>query len=181
MEIKLTDNSKNKNLIIYKNEYPTINKIIRYTDVQNEKEKEKRQVELNKITNPSLLRKMKRKIIIFFNITKDAIFEVSETMLTKTKLSTLNQTEFVESIKNNTTNTSTKSSYQPIWERYIGRKVVLEQVINDIKIDYSGVLKEYSSNYILLYDVSLKNKTQIQKSDILFSRKNSVIRNLSKQ
>tara|TARA_B110000914_G_C15459938_1_gene445330 strand:- start:481 stop:1206 length:726 start_codon:yes stop_codon:yes gene_type:complete len=181
MEIKLTDNSKNKNLIIYKNEYPTINKIIRYTDVQNEKEKEKRQVELNKITNPSLLRKMKRKIIIFFNITKDAIFEVSETMLTKTKLSTLNQTEFVESIKNNTTNTSTKSSYQPIWERYIGQKVVLEQVINDIKIDYSGVLKEYSSNYILLYDVSLKNKTQIQKSDILFSRKNSVIRNLSKQ
>ena len=178
MEIKLNDNTKKENLILYKNEYILINKIIRYTELQNEKEKKEREIEFNKITNPSLFRKMKRTIIIFFNITKDAIFELSETMLSKTKLSSLNQTEFVESIKSHTSQSATISSYQPIWERYIGKKVVLEQIIDNIKIEYSGILKEYSGNYILLYDVNFKNKSQIKNSDILFPRGNSVIRNL---
>jgi len=178
MEIKLNDNAKKENLILYKNEYVSINKIIRYTELQNAKEKKERQIEFNKITNPSLFRKMKRTIIIFFNITKDAIFELSETMLSKTKLSSLNQTEFVESIKNHTSQSATISSYQPIWERYIGKKVVLEQIIDNIKIEYSGILKEYSGNYILLYDVSFENKSQMQNSDIIFPRGNSVIRNL---
>jgi len=178
MEIKLNDNTKKENLILYKNEYVSINKIIRYTELQNEKEKKEREIEFNKITNPSLFRKMKRTIIIFFNITKDAIFELSETMLSKTKLSSLNQTEFVESIKSHTSQSATISSYQPIWERYIGKKVVLEQIIDNIKIEYSGILKEYSGNYILLYDVNFKNKSQIKNSDILFPRGNSVIRNL---
>jgi hypothetical protein len=178
MEIKLNDNTKKKNLILYKNEYVSINKIIRYTELQNVKEKKERTIEFNKITNPSLFRKIKRTIIIFFNITKDAIFELSETMLSKTKLSSLNQTEFVESIKNHTSQSATISSYQPIWERYIGKKVVLEQIIDNIKIEYSGILKEYSGNYILLYDVSFENKSQIQNSDIIFPRGNSVIRNL---
>ena len=178
MEIKLNDNTKKENLILYKNEYVSINKIIRYTELQNEKEKKEREIEFNKITNPSLFRKMKRTIIIFFNITKDAIFELSETMLSKTKLSSLNQTEFVESIKNHTSQSATISSYQPIWERYIGKKVVLEQIIDNIKIEYSGILKEYSGDYILLYDVNFKNKSQIKNSDILFPRGNSVIRNL---
>ena len=124
---------------------------------------------------------MKRTINIFFNITKDAIFELSETMLSKTKLSSLNQTEFVESIKNHTSQSATISSYQPIWERYIGKKVVLEQIINNIKIEHSGVLKEYSANYILLFDVSLENENQIQNSDIIFPRENSVIRNLLRE
>ena len=135
-------------------------------------------IEITKIINPFLFRKIKRTIIIFFNITKDAIFELSETMLSKTKLSSLNQTEFVESIKNHTSQSATISSYQPIWERYIGKKVVLEQIIDNIKIEYSGILKEYSGNYILLYDVSFENKSQIQNSDIIFPRGNSVIRNL---
>ena len=178
MEIKLNDNTKKENLILYKNEYVSINKIIRYTELQNEKEKKERQIEFNKITNPSLFRKMKRTIIIFFNITKDAIFELSETMLSKTKLSSLNQTEFVESIKSHTSQSATISSYQPIWERYIGKKVVLEQIIDNIKTEYSGILKEYSGDYILLYDVNFKNKSQIKNSDILFPRENSVIRNL---
>jgi len=39
-------------------------------------------------------------------------------------------------------------------------------------------LKEYSANYILLFDVSLENENQIQNSDIIFPRENSVIRNL---
>ena len=178
MEIKLNDNTKKENLILYKNEYVSINKIIRYTELQNEKEKKERKIEFNKITNPSLFRKMKRTIIIFFNITKDAIFELSETMLSKTKLSSLNQTEFVESIKSHTSQSATISSYQPIWERYIGKKVVLEQIIDNIKTEYSGILKEYSGDYILLYDVNFKNKSQIKNSDILFPRGNSVIRNL---
>ena len=178
IEIKLNDNTKKENLILYKNEYVSINKIIRYTELQNEKEKKEREIEFNKITNPSLFRKMKRTIIIFFNITKDAIFELSETMLSKTKLSSLNQTEFVESIKSHTSQSATISSYQPIWERYIGKKVVLEQIIDNIKTEYSGILKEYSGNYILLYDVNFKNKSQIKNSDILFPRGNSVIRNL---
>ena len=181
MEIKLNDNTKKENLILYKNEYVSINKIIRYTELQNEKEKKDRTNEFNKIINPSFFRKMKRTIIIFFNITKDAIFELSETMLSKTKLSSLNQTEFVESIKNHTSESATISSYQPIWERYIGKKVALEQTINNIKIEYSGILKEYSGSYILLYDVSFENETQTKNSDIIFPRGNSVIRNLLRE
>lgn len=181
MEIKLNDNNEKENLILYKNEYTSINKIIRYTKMLNDKEIKKRTIEYNKIISPSFFRKMKRTVIIFFNITKDAVFELSETMLSKTKLSSLNQTEFVESIKNHTSQSATISSYQPIWERYIGKKIILEQTINNIKMEYSGILKEYSGNYILLYDVSFGNETQLQNSDIIFPRNNSVIRNLLRQ
>ena len=181
MEIRLNDNNEKENMILYKNEYSSINKIIRYTKQLNDKEIVKRKVEFNKIKNPSLFRKLKRTIIIFFNITKDAVFELSETMLSKTKLSSLNQSEFVESIKNHTSQSATISSYQPIWERYIGKKIILEQTIDNIKMEYSGILKEYSGNYILLYDVSFENETQIENSDIIFPRDNSVIRNLLTQ
>lgn len=181
MEIRLNDNNEKENMILYKNEYSSINKIIRYTKQLNDKEIVKRKVEFNKIKKPSLFRKLKRTIIIFFNITKDAVFELSETMLSKTKLSSLNQSEFVESIKNHTSQSATISSYQPIWERYIGKKIILEQTIDNIKMEYSGILKEYSGNYILLYDVSFENETQIENSDIIFPRDNSVIRNLLTQ
>ena len=179
MEITFDNNTNKKNLILYKNEYVSINKIIRFTETLNEKEKKERELEYLKTKSPSYFRRLKRKIVIFFNITKDAIFELSETMLSKTKLSKLNQTEFVESIKTHSSKSATISSYQPLWERYIGKKIILEQTIDDIKTEYSGILKEYSANYIYLFDVSFDNGEKTQDCDIIYPRENSVIRHLA--
>ena len=80
------------------------------------------------------------------------------------------------SFKDNSLNNYTGESHQPIWEKYIGKHVILEQIIDDNKQEYVGVLKEYSADYILLFDVDYMKERKTQKADIIFPRINSIIR-----
>ena len=80
------------------------------------------------------------------------------------------------------------TSYEPLLERYIGNKVVLEIAEADNIIEYCGVLKEYTAEFIEVMDVSLKPEQgarqddkmvpRERKADVVVLRKIGIIRHL---
>ena len=48
---------------------------------------------------------------------------------------------------------SSASAYEPILERYIGRKVVLETIDSEPVREFCGILKDYSEEFICVLDV----------------------------
>jgi len=72
------------------------------------------------------------------------------------------------------------TSFEPLLERYIGHKVVLELIKADKALEYCGVLKEYTAEFIEIMDVdyTVKEDQPTRKADLVTLRKHGVIRHL---
>lgn len=189
IEVQFTDNQPkaltqltfNKtNFILYKSEFESITMLIHFVDTENNVEIEKREEELKKLLKPNIFKRFGRKVVIFFNVVKDALLEVAGSVMTKSKLSEGNQEKLMGTFKDNSLNNYSGENHQPIWENYIGKHVVLEQIIDDKKQEYIGVLKEYSAKYILLFNVDYTAEGKTKKADIIFPRRNATIRHAVK-
>ena len=75
---------------------------------------------------------------------------------------------------------SVGASYEPLLERYIGNKVVLELLKGDKVFEYCGVLKEYTAEFIEIMDVDYKSngESPARKADLVVLRKYGLIRHL---
>ncbi|GAH89786.1 unnamed protein product [marine sediment metagenome] len=75
---------------------------------------------------------------------------------------------------------SVGTSFEPLLERYIGHKVVLELARGDKIFEYCGVLKEYTAEFIEIMDVNYKAKEDepARKADLVVLRKYGVVRHL---
>lgn len=75
---------------------------------------------------------------------------------------------------------SVGTSFEPLLERYIGHKVVLEMIKGDKICEYCGVLKEYTAEFIEIMDVNYKIKEDqpARTADIVVPRKRGVVRHL---
>ena len=136
--------------------------------------------ERKKLLKPNIFKRFGRKVVIFFNVVKDALLEVAGSVMTKSKLSEGNKEKIMGTFKDNSLNNYSGENHQPIWENYIGKHVILEQIIDDKKQEYVGVLKEYSANYILLFDVDYITENKTKKADIIFPRTSAIIRHAVK-
>ena len=184
LEFKFTDIHQKKfndiifnkvNYILYKSEFSNIKQIVSFVDI-NDNFYPSRQLEIKKLLKPNFLKKVSRKIIIFFNIVKDAIFDIAGNVMSRSKLSSSNQDKILGSFKNNSLNNFSGESHQPVWEHYIGKNVIVEQIIDGEKTEYIGILKEYSANYILIYNTYFSNADKARLADIIFPRINTKIR-----
>tara|TARA_B100000767_G_scaffold269362_1_gene291079 strand:- start:19 stop:762 length:744 start_codon:yes stop_codon:yes gene_type:complete len=164
------------NFILYKYEFNSISRLIHFVDTENNIEIGKREKELKKLLKPNIFKRFGRKVVIFFNIVKDALLEVAGSVMTKSKLSEGNKDKLMGTFKESSLNNYSGENHQPIWENYIGKHVILEQKIEVNKQEYIGILKEYSANYILLFDVDYITEGKTQKADIIFPRANAIIR-----
>ena len=175
---KLTFNKTN--FILYKSEFESITMLIHFVDTENNVEIEKREEELKKLLKPNIFKRFGRKVVIFFNVVKDALLEVAGSVMTKSKFSEGNKEKLMGTFKDNSLNNYSGENHQPIWENYIGKHVVLEQIIDDKKQEYIGVLKEYSAKYILLFNVDYTAEGKTKIADIIFPRRNATIRHAVK-
>ena len=75
---------------------------------------------------------------------------------------------------------SVGTSYEPLLERYIGRKVVLVLIKGDKIFEHSGVLKDYTAEFIEIMDVDYKVQEDqpAKKADIVAFRKYGLVRHL---
>ena len=75
---------------------------------------------------------------------------------------------------------SVGTSFEPLLEKYIGHKVVLELIKSDKVFEYCGVLNDYTAEFIEIMDVNYKVKEdeQAKKADLVVLRKYGVIRHL---
>ena len=119
----------------------------------------------------------------FFKTARDSIMEVLNLLISQAKKTTpagkmlTSQDKYVSQLKQELIG-SVGTSYEPLLERYIGHKVVLELVKDDKIWEFAGVLKEYTADFIEVMNVDyrLKDNQPARKADIIVLRKYGVIR-----
>ncbi|MHC4707674.1 MAG: hypothetical protein ACYS8I_11385 [Planctomycetota bacterium] len=172
--------------ILYKYEYPNIGALIRYHDQLSEKNKKRRMRELKKTYHPTFLRRLKRRTQNVFKTVRDSVMEVMNLVISQAKKATptgsvlSSQDKYVSQMKQELMG-SVGTSYEPLLEKRIGRKVVLELIKRDKVIEYPGVLKDYTSEFIEIMDVDYATGEDepARKADMVVFRKYGLVRHLA--
>ncbi len=172
-----------KSYILYKNEYAEIQSLLRFHNQLTDQSKKKRHKDLEKIYHPNIFRRTKRKFLNIFKTLRDSVAEVVNLLIARAKMAggmgtTLaSQDKYVNQMKQELMG-SVGTSYEPLLERYIGHKVVLEVAEGDKAVEYSGILKDYSADFIEVMDVDYKNGETMEKADMVVPRQYGIVRHL---
>jgi hypothetical protein len=72
------------------------------------------------------------------------------------------------------------TSYEPLLERYIGHKVILEMSRGDTVTEYCGILKEYTAEFIEVMDVDYAAPAEqsLKEADLIVPRTRWIVRHL---
>ena len=179
------DGHKEASYILYKFEYPTLQALIRYHDELDAKCKKNRERELNKAYRPTFARRTKRRFLNVFKTMRDTMMDLLNVVIAQAKKSTSagsvlkSQDKYVSQMKNEMIGFA-GTAYEPILEKHIGSKVILEFHNDEKTLFFSGILKDYTSEFIELMDVDYKidNDLPSRKADIVVSRKCGFVRHL---
>ena len=145
--------------ILYKHEYAKLQVLVRYHDQLSEAKKKQREISLEKTYHPGFWSRLRRKTANVFKTTRDSVMEVVNMMLSQAKQKSpasgllKSQDKYVSQIKQELMG-SVGTSYEPLLEKYIGNKVVIEMIRGDNLFEYSGVLKDYSADFVEIMDVT---------------------------
>jgi len=172
--------------ILYKYEYPEILIVVRFHDMLSEQNKNAREKELKRTYHPGFWRRLKRRILNIFRTIRDSIVEVVNLLISQAKKATpagrvlTSQDKYVSQMKQELM-ASAGTSFEPLLERYIGHKVVLEMIKGDKVLEYCGVLKDYTAEFIEIMDVNYaSNLGQPTRTvDLVVPRKHGLIRHLA--
>lgn len=172
--------------MLYKSEFPKIQALILYHDQLSEKNKKEREKELKRTYHPGFFRRTKRKIRSFFSTVRDSILEVVNLFIGQAKKmtpaqGTLNsQDKYVSRMKEKLVGLSA-TAYEPLLEKHIGKKVVLQLTRGDKAIEYVGVLKDYTAEFVEVMDINyIKEKDHFpKKADFVVLRSLGVVRHLA--
>lgn len=171
--------------ILYKNEYPNIATIFRFFDELDNKSKRSREKELSKTYKPKGMKRLNRRIRNMFNTVKDSLMEILNLFIGQAKRTSIggsvigSQDKYLKQIGSEVKGTLL-TSYEPLLEKYVGRKVVLHLKYGDTAHEHHGILKEYTANFIEIMDVQIKSdsKNETRTVDIVVPRKYATVRHL---
>ncbi|HUT47123.1 MAG TPA: hypothetical protein VMX36_12630 [Sedimentisphaerales bacterium] len=172
--------------ILYKYEYPDISAVIRFHDELSEENKRAREKELKRTYHPGTWCRLKRRILNVFRTVRDSVVEIINLLISQAKKATpagkvlSSQDKYVSQMKQELM-ASAGTSFEPLLERYIGHKVVLELAKGDKIFEYCGVLKEYTAEFIEIMDVNYAAKLGLpaRTADLVVPRKYGLIRHLA--
>ncbi len=170
--------------LFYKYEYPQIRALIRFQEDLTEEGKKKRERELKRVYQPSVIRRARRRVLNFFKTISDSLKEVGNALVihfqkgaSKTSIFKT-QDKYLKQINNNIVE-SVGVAYDKLLERYIGYEVVFDMIKGDTTVEYSGVLKDYTSNFIEILDVEYAVEGKEKKLvDIIIPQQLGIIRHL---
>jgi len=172
--------------ILYKYEYPDISAVIRFHDMLSEQNKIAREKELKQTYHPGFRRRLKRRILNIFRTVRDSVVEVVNLLISQARKATpagkvlTSQDKYVSQMKQELME-STGTSFEPLLERYIGHKVVLEMIKGDKVLEYCGVLKDYTAEFIEIMDVNYASNLgqPTRTADLVVPRKHGLVRHLA--
>jgi len=122
--------------ILYKQEYSNIQALIRFHDRLSSSDRIRRDNDLERTYHPGTLSKFWRKVKSVFKMVRDSVMEVINVLISHAKKTTpagamlTSQDKYVSQMKQELIS-SVGTAYEPLLERHIGRKVVLEMVKGD--------------------------------------------------
>ncbi|HHV60662.1 MAG TPA: hypothetical protein GXX49_10330 [Clostridiaceae bacterium] len=169
--------------LLYKNEYVNIQALIRFHDELDGLAKLKREWELKRTYHPNFLRRLKRKTINIFKTVRDSLLDLLNLITAQVKKSpyigTLLQSNdaYVSKVQKELTG-FVGTSYDPLLEHHIGKLVIFEMTKSDVVVEYTGVLKEYTDEFIEIMDVKyrISEEDELKTADLVVPRKVAVIR-----
>jgi hypothetical protein len=181
-----TQGHTEKSYILYKNEFANMQVVIRFLDQLSETGRGRRQKELHRTYHPNALRRCKRRVLNLFKTLRDSFVDVVNLFVSRAKTATgvgavlTTQDQYVSRMKDQLIG-SVGTAYEPLLERHIGRTVVLEMIKGDEVLEYPGVLKDYTADFIEVMDVaySVKPDEPTRKADIVVPRQRALIRHLA--
>ncbi|MFP4016558.1 MAG: hypothetical protein ACLFUI_05955 [Halanaerobiales bacterium] len=156
--------------LLYKSEYLVVQLLIRYLDDMSDKERDERDKDINHTIHPSRTRRYLRKLANFFRTIKDSILEIFNLVSNQVGKNTAagmvmaSQDKYISKVKNELFAT-VDNSFEPLLEKYIGYRVILELNRGDTSVKYKGILKRYTAEFIELIDVDLDYSIEYKESD----------------
>lgn len=168
--------------ILFKEEYNKIYLLLRFHNELSEANKRTRIREVKRAYHPSPLLLLARKARNIANTCKDSIFEVLGLAMTRAQtanpaLATLaSQQKSIKRIEKGVADYLGRS-YDPILEKHIGKRVVLEITTADAEVqEYVGIFKEYSRQFLQVMDVSYRDGDETRLCDIIVPQAHASIR-----
>ena len=158
--------------ILYKEEYGKIALLVRYYQDMNEKNLRRRNRAMLRAYHPGMVQRLIRHLGNFFKTIKDAIMEIFTQLSGKLKSVGdsgsiyAGQEKYAKKLNKELVEIM-DSEYNPILERYIGNVVVVDAKIGTETHKLTGVLKDYTSQYIEIWDVDLPMDHDHRRCDIL--------------
>lgn len=171
--------------ILYQNEFPSIQALVRFHDDLSEKDQRAREKVLEQTYRPDFLRRGRRRFVNLFKTVRDSLLEVANLLMAQAKKTgpagtvLSSQGKYVNQMKQELMG-SVGTSYEPLLEHYIGHQVVLELLKGDSYLELSGVLKDYTAEFIEIMDVDYGAgiDSTPRKADLVVLRKYGVVRHL---
>lgn len=158
--------------IIFSEQMNDIDAIFRFHDEITPENQHRRLKEIEQIKHPGFLRRIKRSARNFMVAFREAIDESIGLLMSRVqKRAAANllkgQDDYLKRIRSNTLGMVSTAAYDPVLEHYINRRVVYETGKEDggQRIEYSGVLKEYSTGWVSILDCYLNTENHLPLSD----------------
>jgi len=176
------DSHVESSFILYKQEFNNMWIIFRFHDELSPENQAKRRKQLQKSFHPRLHRRMGRGIRNLAVNLKDSFVEITGTVLSAISTSSP-MGKALSSQQKQVTKAQTElagyagTAYDPILERHIGQRVVLE-ITNPSNVveEHVGILKEYSSEFLEVMGLNFKDGDRIRECDMIVPRAHSFIR-----
>ena len=130
----------------------------RYHDELTAKNQERRRRDIQRTHKPSLMRRGRRKARNFVNTFRDAFAQSLGAAMAQAKKggsTVMAQDKQITQI-GQTVLGSSANAFEPLLERYIDRRVVAEELRDGEWVEYPGILKEYTADWIQLLGCRLR-------------------------
>lgn len=167
--------------ILYKDQFATIQGIYRFFDQLSEKSQKQRARSIRNSYHPYIFRRLLRTLRNVLNTFKDSILQsvgliVGQAQKTHPKSTLLqSQDKRITSLSQEIINISA-NAYEPILEKYIGKKVVLDVRKGEQDLEYAGILKEYTHDFIELLDIDQRESRTVAMPGTQLSLENDAVR-----
>lgn len=171
--------------VLYTPEVDGIKKILQPPPAVGTKEHERWQKEIHRIANPSIFRRLRRWAWNVFNTLRDAVSQSLGMVIgTLKKNSPMGKVAGADKRAGEIGNTllgTVPNAYEPVLEKYLSKKVVVEMLEDGHVVEFAGLLQEYSSKYLLLRNVAYQPNIDLgtplpDRFDIIFPRNKALVR-----
>lgn len=143
--------------LLYAAEYKLIESILRHADRLTEAERRLRDADIARSFHPGPLRTLARRIRNFLGSATDSLRDVLALVLGRVQKM---QDRYVAAEGTSTLTklggsvlTEVSAAHDPLLERHIGQRVVMEVIETDEIHEHAGIFKEYSASFLHLLDV----------------------------
>ncbi|RME82554.1 MAG: hypothetical protein D6775_10585 [Caldilineae bacterium] len=156
------DDHVESSYVLYANEYEKIQAIYRYADELSEENRQRRAKACEDAFHPGPVRRLVRDTRNFISTAADSFNEVFGLLIGRAKkpagryISDTGET-YLKRVGKDVIG-SVGANYDPLLERFIGRRVVVEMAEHGEVHEHVGVLKNYSPDFLEILDVQFPLK-----------------------